>query len=382
MRRVLIFLTSAVLMLASLGIGMFAADLPFWRRAFEWPPQPDGIYLPAAEIGNTPPNAAAEPAALDPAVDVVKVDEAVTHARNAGSRALLVMHRGRLQLERYFGADESDTLMPAGLVSRPLAAMAAGVALADGHIRSLDVPVAHFLHEWEGEARGAITLRQLLEDTSGLETGGDVRMLLDGSAWTDPALLPRFATSPGVRLLLGNDFESAALGFQLDHEPGGFHNVSPANIQLVAVILERATGMPYERYLAERLWGPAGAGRALLQLDRRAGMPAAHCCWRAAARDMLRMVSLLASDGTTSGTRVLPAGWAREMASPSRVSAGTGMQVQRSVINNAAFLSAMDADGNAFWVAPEPGLVIVNIAGDGGGSAPQLPELLLSAFVP
>ena len=107
------------------------------------------------------------------------VDEAVTRARNAGSRALLVMHRGRLQLERYFGADEADTLLPAGLVARPLAAMALGVALAEGRIGSLDVPVARYLHEWDGEARGPITLRQLLEDTSGLETGGDIARLLD-----------------------------------------------------------------------------------------------------------------------------------------------------------------------------------------------------------
>ena len=278
-----------------------------------WPPLPDGIYLPTVEIGVAPPGAAkggAAPVVLDPAVDSLIVDEAVMRARNAGSRALLVMYRDRLQIERYFGADESDTLLPAGLVSRPLAAMAAGVALAEGRLSSLDVPVARYLHEWEGEARGAITLRQLLEDTSGLETGGDTRTLLDGFAWTDLARLPRFATNPGVRLLLGNDLESAALGFQLDHEPGGFHNVSPANTQLIAVIIERATGMPYERFLEERVWRPAGAGVAQLQLDRRAGMPAAHCCWRAAARDTLRIVSLLASDGMTSGARVLPAGWA------------------------------------------------------------------------
>ena len=61
-------------------------------------------------------------------------------------------------------------------------------------------------------------------------------------------------------MLLGNDFESSALGFGLDHEPGGFYNVSPANTQLAAVIVERVTGMPYETYVDQRLWRAAGRG--------------------------------------------------------------------------------------------------------------------------
>jgi CubicO group peptidase (beta-lactamase class C family) len=94
----------------------------------------------------------------------------------------------------------------------------------------------------------------------------------------------------------------------------------------------------------------------------------------------LRIAGLLASDGNIGGTRILPAGWAQEMARPSRVNAGTAMQLRRAVIDNAAILSATDGNGSEFWVAPDLGLVIVNIAGIGGGSAPDLPELLLRAF--
>ena len=51
MRRVLTILTAVVLLLASLGVGVFTADLPFWRRALQLPLPADGIYLPVAVIG-------------------------------------------------------------------------------------------------------------------------------------------------------------------------------------------------------------------------------------------------------------------------------------------------------------------------------------------
>ena len=376
MRRVLTFLLVAGLLLASLGIGAFTADLPFWQRAFALPLAPDAPYLPVAVIGDPEP----VPLLLvDGAFDAAAVEGAASRARNAGSRALLVMHRGRLEVERYFAADDERTLVPAGLIAKPLAVLAVGRALADGKIRSLDTPIAEYLHEWEGEARGRITVRQLLDETSGLETGGDIAGLLKRSPWDDLARLPAFATSKGVRMLLGNDFESSALGFRLDHEPDGFYNVSPANTQLAAVIVERAAKLPYEKYV-DQLWRSAGAGPAELPLDRRSGMPAAHCCWRASARGVLRIASLLAQQGSLAERAVVPASWIEEMSKPSRVHPETTLQLTRSTLDGLEVLSASDDDGSSFWVIRERGLTIVNIAGPGGVAAPELPALFLAAL--
>ena len=379
MRRVLTILTAILLSLGSLGVGLFTADLPFWRRAFQLPLAPDDTYLPVATIGNP----AAAPLELVPAgqstLDPAAVEAAARHARDAGSRALLVMRHGRLEVERYFGADDAHSLLPAGFVTRPVVAMAVGRALADGRIHSLTEPVSEVLREWDGEPRGKIELRQLLEETSGLETGGDIAGLLRRSPWSDLRHLPGFATSKGVRMLLGNDFESTALGFARRHKPGAFYAVSPANTQVVAVILERVTGQPFERYVDEKLWRPIGAGPAELQLDRNAGMPAAHCCWRAAARDVLRVANLLLTDGVADGHQVLPPGWVSEMARASSVSPETGLQLTRTRTAGLDTLGASDDSGSAFWVVPARGLAIVNIAGPGGGPVRDLPALFVAA---
>jgi CubicO group peptidase (beta-lactamase class C family) len=178
-------------------------------------------------------------------------------------------------------------------------------------------------------------------------------------------------------MLLGNDFAYTALRFQLEHEPGGFHHESPANAQLAALIIERATGQPYERFVDQRLWRAIGGGRAELTLDRSAGMPAAHCSWRATAPDMLHVVNLLVTDGVYEGHAVLPAGWVSEMAQPSRVNSDGGLQLKRITIGGVPALSGDDDDGNAFWVFPGRQLVIVSIVNAEGANSLELPALLL-----
>jgi CubicO group peptidase (beta-lactamase class C family) len=350
----------------SLGIGAFTADLPFWRRALQLPLPPGGVYLPTAIIGA---DQAKSPAPLVPspqaegAFDPLLVEEAANRARAAGSRALLVMHRGRLAIERYFVADDADSLLPATLIARPMVAMAAGIA-AQGRSGWLDAPLSSVLREWSDDARGRITLRQLLQR----------------SPWSDFTGLPRFATARGVRMLLGNDYESTALGFRLDHEPGGFRNYSPANAQLAAVVIERTTGQPYEEFVDQRLWQVVGAGHAELQLDRRAGMPAAHCCWLATARDMLRVAALLGTDGRLGEQQVLPAGWVAEMSRPSRVSAETGMQVRRLKLEGEDAIAATDGEGSGFWVLAARELVVLDVAGNGDVPPDEIAALLVRAL--
>src|SRR5689334_14467843 len=109
MRRVLTILTAIVLLLVSLGIGVFTADLPFWQRAFELPLAPGEVYLPTASIGDSASAAMAPSPEAAADFDALIVDEAADRARGSGSRALLVMHRGRLAVERYFVADGPDT---------------------------------------------------------------------------------------------------------------------------------------------------------------------------------------------------------------------------------------------------------------------------------
>jgi hypothetical protein len=386
MRRLLTFFTTAVLVLMSLGIGLFTADLPFWRRAIDLPLTVTENYIPTIRIGDPPSGAVA---VLDPArnsIDPAALESAEERAGAAGAHALLVMHGGELQLERYFtsgGTPSPFALRPADFLARPLAAIAIGLAQAEGRIGSLDTPIAHWLTEWGDDARGTITVRQLLNETSGLETGVDAADVLGSRPFDDISRLPRFATSRGVRLLLGNDFESTALGFELEHEPGGFFNVSPVNAQLAAIVVERATGLDYEQYLADRLHRVAPFVGMEAQMDRRSGMPAAHCCLRATARDALRFAEFVRNDGESVGrnrtARLWPAGWVAEMLKGSRANPQFGLQLQRLEGVTPEVWHLGSERGGGAWIVPAAGLTIVLLAPRGTSTPLAIVEPLLSS---
>jgi CubicO group peptidase (beta-lactamase class C family) len=356
MRRVLTILMPAALLLASLCIGVFTADLPFWRRAIDLPLEANEAYVPTVRIGDGRYDVAIP---VGTSLDRSRLEAVVDRAREAGVDALLVMRGGELELERYFSADKDNfSLHPAGFLARPLAALAVGFAWSEGRIDSLDVPVSRWLPEWEGEARGAITLRQLLNETSGLDTGADAADVLDSRPFERLARLPAFATSRGVRLYLGNDFERTALGFRLEHEPGGFFNVSPVNTQLAAIIVERVTGMEYERWLETRLLSRPGFAAFELQLDRRSGMPAAHCCLRATPRDVLRVAEFV----RTAGEGAFPDEWLAQILKGSRAHPEFGLQVEKLTDLPVEVWQLGSQTGGGAWIVPAARMSIVVLA--------------------
>jgi beta-lactamase family protein len=382
MRRVLTIITAIALVAGSLAVGTLTADLPFWRHAFDLPLAANEVFTPTITIG-TPETGAVN--VIDETrltIDAAALSAAADAARAANAGSLLVAHHGDLQIDRNFTApDRWIELRQADFLARPLAAISAGMALGDGSIKSLDDAVSKYLPEWDGDPRGRITLRQLLNETSGLATGVDAADVLGSHPLSDWPNLPEFATSRGVRLLLGNDYESTALGFRRQHEAGGFFNVSPVNSQLAAVIVEHASGMPYERFLEKRLLQPAYLFRMQLQMDRDSGMPAAHCCLWAFSRDALAIGELLRKDGALpGGKRLWPAGWVAEMLKGSRANPEFGLQIERIRKGNVEIWHLGGARGGALWIVPALELTVVVLADRRVASSPALLDPLLQAL--
>ncbi len=409
-RRFLLGLTAVALLLVAGAIGIGLADWPFLQRSWrlaalpdsgEWP---DSFYRPVVRIGGA---AAADIPAVDPATSPIEraaLEEATVWAQANNSVALLVGHRGKLVLERYWQGMEPNQLFSGRAMSRSLLGMLTGFAVLNGKL-SLDDRLDRYLTEWARDPRGAITMRQLLQNVSGLEEVPlNAVAPAAGAGFVDRWLAgTRNYFGKNARLSLGSDFAHTALSFRLAHEAGFRFALSNANAQLAGVILERALEDDYERLVERLLWVPLAAGPAEFYMDRANGMPAVYCCMRASARAFLRLGILLAGDGVIDGRRILPKGWVAEMARGSQSNPLYGLQLWAGKaragvreyqqgsgqgVRHGADYAADDViwmeggGGRTVWAIPSQQLVIVRLGrASKDWDASMLPNLLLRGLI-
>lgn len=312
-RRALKWVGLALLVLIVVGI---AREPLFWKRYFAslvhgpfHPPR--SFYQPSETVagGNepAPPRVAPEEERIDPAA----LEAAAEYAAARNSHALIVSRNGHIVFERYWRGTGFDTVESAHSFTKTVTGLLVGIAHAEGRIRSLDEPAANYLPEWRGDARSRITIRNLLQMSSGLEG-------------PDFAFHPWAAT---IREFLGTDIVAEYMKLPLRGRPGldwMHQNVDP---QMLGVILERATGVRYAQYLSEKLWRPIGAGDAYVWLDRPGGMAHTECCLLARQGDWMRLAEALLHDGVYRGEQVLPRGWVRQMLVPARGNPNYGFQI-------------------------------------------------------
>lgn len=102
---------------------------------------------------------------------------------------------------------------------------------------------------------------------------------------------------------------------------------------------------------------------------------AAHCCFSAAAEDWLRVAMLLANDGLSGDRRLLPAGFAGEIAMDSPVNPGQGLiwRVVDAGTNDP--LLVLESAGRLLAAAPRTGRALF-WAGRGSFDAALAAQLL------
>ena len=278
----------------------------FWRLAsqpenpFEppdWFYWPDAViegapapFLPAAQIGET-------------TIPQASLEEMESWAKDRKSNVLIVVHKGKVQLETYWNGTGPDDLLNGRAITRSVTPLALGFAVQSGAL-SLDDPIGRHIEEWSEDLRGEITVRQLAQNVSGLEVAEQLS-------------IDQVEGNKDLCLVYCGDVVRAALAYDYVNPPGTKFEVAQENMQLLALVIERATGTPIQRFVSHHIWQPIGATNATFQFDRPGGTARVMCCMRATARDWMRLGILLANDGKWHGRQVVPESWIKTMATPS-----------------------------------------------------------------
>ena len=323
------------------------------------------VYEPRELVpgGNEPaaPRVAPEQEQLEPA----GLEAAAVYAGAHGSRALIVSRHDHIVFERYWEGTNFDTLADAQSFTPLLAALAAGVAVSHRQIGWPDEPVGAFISEWSHDPRGAITVRNLMQMSSGLARPA-------GSG-------------------LPADLTAAALSAALAATPGLRRAEQATDPQLLALVLERATSQRYASYVSQSLWRQIGAGDAWLWLDRPGGSAHADCCMIARQGDWIRVGELLVTDGNYRGDEVMRPGWVAMMRTPARSDPAFGAYVRlaaRAAPGQEPYATrdmfvVEGAGGNRMWLVPSLQLAIVCTGAPAGRDAAwddtRVPNLVIRA---
>ncbi|MCC5868069.1 MAG: serine hydrolase [Gammaproteobacteria bacterium] len=213
-----------------------------------------------------------------------------------GTDSLIVMKDGVIVQERWGDDADAGMLMPVRSMAKTLPGLLVGRAIAQGQIRSVDDPLSTYLTEWKDDPRGAITLRQILTQTSGLAT---IPLEYTPDNWQ-------------IRLAEGSDVNATALDWPLEGPPDRRWTINQVDSQILALVLERATGHDYIDYLSRELWRPLGADTSTMNVDAK-GQARAFCCMRSRLYDWLRVGELIRLDGRVGDRQVIPAEWLSQM---------------------------------------------------------------------
>lgn len=284
----------AALALVVAAVLVIAREPSYWLRRLSVAAPgsselPQASYTPRASVrgGNQPPAPRESPAAehLDPTA----LQAAADYAQQQQSRALIVTRHGYIVFEKYWQGSNLDTPVESQGLGRLVAALATGAAISDRKIGWPDEPLGYLIPAWAKDRRGEITVRNLLQMSSGLGPSPPPYSTNIISRYLDlPAQAP-----PGKRWLE--------------------QSVDP---DLLAYVIQTATGQPYAEYVSQAIWSPIGAGDASIWLDGPDANAHVDAGFFARQGDWLRVAELILQNGNYRGDEVIVPRWVPELLKP------------------------------------------------------------------
>ncbi|MEL7190074.1 MAG: serine hydrolase [Pseudomonadota bacterium] len=230
--------------------------------------------------------------------------QAYSEAKNG--LGLLVLKGGRkIHLSAAEGVNVTTPFASASMM-KSVIALLYGIAIDDGVIASADDRVGDYLPEWSEDARGDITLRQLLTMSAGL------------------------GQSDFLKILLSPDIGSVALELEKTGEADTEFAYNNAITKVLTIVLDRQLVKAGKGgvlpYLQSELWCPLGNGDAQVWVDT-TGQARGYAGLHAGMLDYANIGELIRNKGAVNGRQIVPADWIAQMATPSKANPQYGLQV-------------------------------------------------------
>jgi hypothetical protein len=232
-------------------------------------------------------------------------DEAMTWEQSLGATytdGIVVLQRGRIVFERYFGVLRPDGQHIVMSVTKSFFGTIGAALVAEGVIDDR-APVVQYVPELKDTAFGDATIRQLLDMTTGLQYSEN---------YADPKaeiynhvragnVLPRPPDYKGPQT-----FYEFLLTVKKQGQHGEAFAYKTVNTDALGWVIRRATGKSIGANLADRIWSRIGAEQdAYFTIDT-VGNEFAGGGLNASLRDLARFGEMMRNDGRFNGQQIVP----------------------------------------------------------------------------
>ncbi|WP_405927188.1 serine hydrolase domain-containing protein [Streptomyces sp. NBC_00035] len=215
--------------------------------------------------------------------------------------ALLVLIDGEIRYERYLLTGGPDVPWLSMSVAKSFVSALVGIAVEEGHIRSIDEAISAYVPVLPGSAFDEVTIRNVLQMSSGARWNED---------YSDP-------DSDIFRLSLatvgfGGTLDDFVASMVRESEPGTVCRYNSGETQVLALLVARATGRSLADYMQEKLCEPLGMTSPGYWIVAPDGREMAYGGLNLTARDYARIGELYRGGGVWQGEQIVPAAWVRD----------------------------------------------------------------------
>ena len=212
------------------------------------------------------------------------LEKILQRAKQSHSNTVLIIKDGKTLAEYYSGnKNEKIQLMSC---TKSIVSLAIGKLIDNGKIKSLDQPVHEFYPEWKQGKKSLVTIKHLLNHTSGMQN----------------------VANAGLEVESSKDIVKLAIESELSDEPGTRFHYNNKAVNLLVGIVERASGKRIDVFMRDEFFNRMGIKDFAWARDP-AGNPYAHFGLQLSAVDFAKFGELVLNRGKWNGKQLVSEKW-------------------------------------------------------------------------
>lgn len=214
--------------------------------------------------------------------------------------AFLVLQNGQIKYEEYWEGYGPNSLSNSFSAGKSIVSLLIGIALDEGYIKNLNEYVYKYIPEFSKASLKDIKILDVLSMSSGIN-------------WDEAYKTPFSMTTEAY---YGKDLEGLIHRLEGIEKPGKEFKYLSGNTEILAMIVQAATGKSISEYASEKIWKKIGAQNdALWSLDKENGIEKAYCCFNSNARDFARFGQLVLNNGKWDSVQIIPPDYLKDATS-------------------------------------------------------------------